>query len=161
MSFPYKLAAFDLDGTLAESKKSISAEMGKLLYELSLEHKVVVISGGSILQYEKQLLPFLKPSLNIILLPVEGTEKFEYSLQDKKWKMTEKIIFPIEKKNEVKKVLKEIIESGKYGIGEEHWGDYVEDRDTEIAFAGLGVDAPLERKEKWDPDRVKRFWNPG
>ena len=46
-----KLIVFDLDGTLAESKSSLDAEMSALLHV-----KVAVISGGDWPQFEKQLL---------------------------------------------------------------------------------------------------------
>lgn len=41
-----KLIVFDLDGTLAESKSSLDAEMAALLRNLLCIVKVAVISGG-------------------------------------------------------------------------------------------------------------------
>ena len=41
-----KLIVFDLDGTLAESKASLDAEMAALLNRLLEIVKVAVISGG-------------------------------------------------------------------------------------------------------------------
>ena len=41
-----KLIVFDLDGTLAESKSSLDAEMSALLHDLLGIVKVAVISGG-------------------------------------------------------------------------------------------------------------------
>jgi phosphomannomutase len=49
-----KLIVFDLDGTLAESKSSLDAEMAALLHELLGAAKVAVISGGDWPQFEKQ-----------------------------------------------------------------------------------------------------------
>ena len=51
-----KLIVFDLDGTLAESKSSLDAEMSALLHRLLEIAKVAVISGGDWPQFEKQLL---------------------------------------------------------------------------------------------------------
>jgi FMN phosphatase YigB (HAD superfamily) len=51
-----KLIIFDLDGTLAESKSSLDAEMSALLHDLLGVVKVAVISGGDWPQFEKQLL---------------------------------------------------------------------------------------------------------
>ena len=42
-----KLIVFDLDGTLAESKSSLDAEMAKLLNTLLSITKVAVISDGN------------------------------------------------------------------------------------------------------------------
>jgi len=52
-----KLIVFDLDGTLAESKSSLDAEMSALIHDLLSIVKVAVISGGDWLQFEKQVLP--------------------------------------------------------------------------------------------------------
>jgi hydroxymethylpyrimidine pyrophosphatase-like HAD family hydrolase len=59
-----KLIVFDLDGTLAESKSPLDAEMSKLLGALLGIVKVAVISGGNWPQFEKQLLSNL-PMTNI------------------------------------------------------------------------------------------------
>jgi phosphomannomutase len=39
---------------------------------------------------------------------------------------------------------------------EKHWGEPIEDRDSQVTFSALGQVAPLAEKEKWDPDFVKR-----
>ncbi len=36
------------------------------------------------------------------------------------------------------------------------WGEQIEDRGSQITFSGLGQQAPIEEKEKWDPDFSKR-----
>jgi len=36
------------------------------------------------------------------------------------------------------------------------WGEVIEDRGSQITFSALGQQAPLEAKEKWDPDFSKR-----
>jgi phosphomannomutase len=54
-----KLIVFDLDGTLAESKSSLDAEMSRLLHDLLGILKVAVISGGDWPQFEKQVLSHL------------------------------------------------------------------------------------------------------
>ena len=41
-----KLLVFDLDGTLAESKSAVDAEMARLLLDLLGVVKVAIISGG-------------------------------------------------------------------------------------------------------------------
>ena len=81
-----KLIVFDLDGTLAESKSSLDAEMATLLGELLAIVKVAVISGGDWPQFEKQLLANLPQDqrLNhLSLLPTCGTKFYRYA-QD--WK---------------------------------------------------------------------------
>ena len=35
------------------------------------------------------------------------------------------------------------------------WGEQTEDRGTQITWSALGQQAPVEEKQKWDPDREK------
>ncbi len=36
------------------------------------------------------------------------------------------------------------------------WGEVIEDRGSQITFSAFGQQAPLEEKNKWDPDYAKR-----
>lgn len=54
-----KLIAFDLDGTLAESKSAIDNEMAYLLMKLLHKYDVAIISGGDYPQFIKQVIPFI------------------------------------------------------------------------------------------------------
>ena len=72
-----KLIVFDLDGTLAESKSSLDAEMSRLLHDLLGIVKVAVISGGDWPQFEKQVLSHLphdESLANLSILPTCGTQ---------------------------------------------------------------------------------------
>ena len=76
-----KLIVFDLDGTLAESKASLDAEMATLLNSLLGIVKVSVISGGAWQQFEKQVLAHLSHDerlKNLSLLPTCGTKFYKY-----------------------------------------------------------------------------------
>jgi phosphomannomutase len=77
-----KLIVFDLDGTIAESKSSLDAEMSALLRDLLGIVKVAVISGGNWPQFEKQLvskLPHGANLTNLSLLPTCGTKFYKYN----------------------------------------------------------------------------------
>src|SRR5664279_2793225 len=77
-----KLIVFDLDGTLAESKSSLDAEMAALLNELLGIVKVAIISGGGWPQFEKQILsnlPNAERLENLSLLPTCGTQFYQYN----------------------------------------------------------------------------------
>jgi hydroxymethylpyrimidine pyrophosphatase-like HAD family hydrolase len=76
------LVVFDLDGTLAESKASLDAEMARLLTTLLGVVKVAVISGGNWPQFEKQLLsnlPHDEHLKGLSLLPTCGTKFYQYT----------------------------------------------------------------------------------
>ena len=71
------LIVFDLDGTLAESKSPLDAEMVVLIGRLLEVIKVAVISGGAWPQFETQQLSNLPDDdrLNdLSLLPTCGTK---------------------------------------------------------------------------------------
>lgn len=150
-----KLIVFDLDGTLAESKTSLDAEMATLLSSLLGVVKVAVISGGDWPQFEKQLLSFLPRNRhlkNLSLLPTCGTKFYTYASV---WKKLYAEDFTGEEKTKIVGSLKQVIESSGFKA-EETWGDQIEDRGSQITFSALGQQAPLEEKKKWDPDFSKR-----
>jgi HAD superfamily hydrolase (TIGR01484 family) len=149
------LVIFDLDGTLALSKSSLDAEMAALLNRLLGTVAVAIISGGAWAQFEKQVLAFLPHSerLNrLSLLPTCGTKYYRY---DGVWKKLYSEDFSgEEKKTIIDAINKAVAETGFKA--ENHWGDVIEDRDSQITFSALGQQAPLAEKDKWDSDFAKR-----
>ncbi|NNN08291.1 MAG: HAD-IIB family hydrolase [Acidimicrobiaceae bacterium] len=150
-----KLFVFDLDGTLAESKSSISSAMALLLSDLLGVMKVAVISGGNWTQFENQLLaPFSGEQgfENLFLLPTCGTQFFRY---DGQWsKVYSENLSAEERKAIISSLQRALDESG---IEVDHvWGDAIEDRGSQITLSVLGQDAPLHAKQGWDSDFAKR-----
>ena len=150
-----KLIVFDLDGTLAESKSSLDAEMSALLRELLGIVKVAVISGGDWPQFEKQLLsnlPHDDSLKNLSLLPTCGTKYYQYTVD---WEKIYSEDFSAAEKGEIISSLRQTIESSGFKAAKV-WGDVIEDRGSQITFSALGQQAPIEEKKKWDPDFKKR-----
>jgi phosphomannomutase len=150
-----KLVVFDLDGTLAQSKASVDAEMAKLLGTLLDTVKVAVISGGDWPQFEKQVLSDLRDDAtlkNLSILPTCGTKFFRYE-QD--WKKLYAEDFTREQKQKIIDSLNQAVDQS--GLkAEKTWGETIEDRGSQITYSALGQRAPLEQKQKWDPDFSKR-----
>jgi hypothetical protein len=150
-----KLVVFDLDGTLAQSKSSIDAEMAALLDKLLGFIKVAVISGGNWPQFQKQVLSHLtndKRLKNLSLLPTCGTQFYRY---DKAWDKIYAEDFTAEQKRKIVSSLNMAIE--QLGLkADKVWGEVIEDRGSQITFSALGQEAPLDEKAKWDPDFAKR-----
>jgi len=150
-----KLIVFDLDGTLAESKSALDAEMGARLHDLLGVVKVAVISGGDWPQFEKQLLAHLPQDAsleNLSLLPTCGTKFYRYTGQ---WeKLYEEDFTAVEKQEIIGSLNKAVGEAG-FKV-EKFWGEVIEDRGSQITYSALGQQAPLEEKDKWDPDFAKR-----
>ena len=150
-----KLIVFDLDGTLAESKSALDAEMAELLHDLLGIVKVAVISGGDWPQFEKQLLANLPQDdrlIDLSLLPTCGTKFFQYTVE---WKKIYSEDFTVEEKEKIIGSFKKALDAAGYKV-EKVWGEVIEDRGSQITFSALGQQAPLEEKTKWDPDFAKR-----
>lgn len=152
-----KIIVADLDGTLAESKQNLDAEMSDLINRLLKKIDFAVISGGSYSQFKKQFLSNLnldnKSLSGLYLLPTCGTTMYKF---DKEWKQIYSENLTVEEKREIFDALNLIINDGGLG-GRERFGEVIEDRGTQVTFSALGQEAPLELKREWDPDMKKRF----
>ena len=150
-----KLIVFDLDGTLAESKSSLDAEMAALLNTLLGLAQVAVISGGNWPQFEKQVLSNLAHDehlKNLSLLPTCGTKFYRY---ESDWKLLYAEDFTAEEKKKIIASLRQVMELPDFKV-EKRWGELLEDRGSQITFSALGQQAPVDEKKKWDPDFAKR-----
>jgi HAD superfamily hydrolase (TIGR01484 family) len=155
-----KLVVFDLDGTLAPSKSSLDPEMAALLGRLLGIVKVAIISGGALAQFEKQVLALLPQGeglKNLSLLPTCGAQ---FYLFDGAWKKLYSEDFSAAEKTTIIAGLNRAVDQAGMRAST-HWGELIEDRDSQITFSALGQQAPLPDKQKWDPDFAKRKTNEG
>ncbi|WBH15956.1 HAD-IIB family hydrolase [Sphingomonas radiodurans] len=151
-----QLVAFDLDGTLAESKQAIQEDMGEALADLLGVAHVAVISGGDWPQFDKQVasrLPERADRAKLWLMPTTGTKLFTW--RDDKWGSVYAELFTDEQKAKILKAFDESLEATGF-VPEETWGERIEDRGSQITFSALGQQAPIHAKESWDPDFAKR-----
>ena len=150
-----RLVVFDLDGTLAQSKASLDAEMAGLLGRLLEFIKVAVISGGAWRQFEKQVLSHLPEDdrlRNLSILPTCGTKFFQ---RNGSWKELYSEDFSPDQKQKIIGALNTALD--RSGIKtDQHWGEVIEDRGSQLTFSALGQEAPLDQKKVWDPDFKKR-----
>jgi phosphomannomutase len=150
-----RLIVYDLDGTLAESKSALDAEMAGLLHDLLGIVKVAVISGGAWKQFEEQLLSHLPRDerlANLSLLPTCGTQFFRY---DADWKKVYSEDLAADEKAKIETSLEKAVSEAGFKP-QRLWGEQIEDRGSQITFSALGQEAPLDEKDKWDPDFAKR-----
>lgn len=150
-----RLVIFDLDGTLAASKQSIDEDMALLIAELLDIRLVAVISGGDWPQFERQLLGHLPVASrldNLLLMPTSGTKFYRF---DGLWKPIYAELFGAAERQRILSALEEAV--AEAGLADDRsWGEKIEDRGSQITFSGLGQQAPLVAKSKWDPDLQKR-----
>lgn len=151
------LIAFDLDGTLAESKQPLQPPMTNALSSLLTVAHVAIISGGDWPQFQKQIasrLPATAKLSNLWLMPTTGTKLYTHSENDG-WNPVYAELFAPEQRAEIVAA----IEASLLATGfapEQTWGERVEDRGSQITFSALGQEAPPAAKAVWDPDFAKR-----
>ena len=151
-----KLVAFDLDGTLAESKQAIQADMAGHLKDLLGVAEVAVISGGDWPQFETQVVERMPAGSDLDrlwIMPTTGTKLYRH--KDGGWQQVYADVFSDEERTRIKQALDEAVERCGFA-GDKSWGDKIEDRGSQITFSGLGQEAPLDAKKAWDPDFAKR-----
>jgi HAD superfamily hydrolase (TIGR01484 family) len=153
-----KAVAFDLDGTLAASKAPLESDMGALVARLAAKMPVAVMSGGSYAQFQKQFLAGMPQGVdlsNLYLFPTSAAQCLAWRAGS--WQHVYDNEFTPEEKARVMQALEESLkETGFDKPPAQLWGPQTEDRGSEISWSALGQHAPIEEKEKWDPDRAKR-----
>jgi phosphomannomutase len=149
------LVAFDLDGTLAESKQPLQEPMGEALANLLDVAHVAVISGGDWPQFEKQVasrLPERADRTKLWLMPTTGTKLYRF---DDEWRAVYAELFEEDEKQKILSAFDESLEATGF-VPEQTWGERIEDRGSQITFSALGQEAPIDAKHSWDPDFAKR-----
>lgn len=153
MDFKPKLVVFDLDGTLAESKQRVTAEMGNLLGELIKKMPVAIMSGAAFHQFENQVLPALPADTkleNLYLFPTNSAQCYRHNAD---WEIIYDESFTSLERERILHALTETME--ETGLGpppQQLWGERIEDRGGQISFSALGQKAPPEEKKKWNQE---------
>jgi HAD superfamily hydrolase (TIGR01484 family) len=151
-----RLVAFDLDGTLAESKQPLTQDMAEALADLLGVADVAIISGGDWPQFDKQVASRLTQRANISrlwLLPTTGTKLYVH--RDGVWTRIYAELFDDAQKASIFRAFDESLVATGF-VPEQTWGERIEDRGSQITFSALGQQAPISAKELWDPDFAKR-----
>lgn len=147
-----QLIAFDLDGTLAESKQPLSDWMSEAIGNLLQVAHVAVISGGDWPQFDKQVASRLPQCANVArlwLMPTTGAKL--YTHRDGVWTPVYAELFNDAQKQSIFDAFDASLEATGF-VPQETWGQRIEDRGSQITFSALGQQAPIHAKEIWDPD---------
>ncbi len=160
MHFKPKLIAFDLDGTLAESKQPVSVETGRLLSQLLGQMPVAIMSGAAFSQFELQFLPAFPDASHferLYLFPTNAAQCYIY--KGGTWHAHYDRSFNSFERGRIMQALKESLEETGFAADTgrpKSWGERIEDRGAQITFSALGQHAPVEEKTKWDSKGEKR-----
>jgi HAD superfamily hydrolase (TIGR01484 family) len=161
-----KVIAFDLDGTLTESKSTVEDRMSNALGKLLKNFHVCVISGGKFTQFQKQLLANLKiePAKfeKLHLMPTCGTRYYTYNVTNTSWEQVYAEDLTDSQKQKIIKTLMEGAKKLNY-LEPKTYGEIIEDRGSQITFSALGQDIVaelgakgLKLKKAWDPSGEKK-----
>jgi len=151
-----QLVAFDLDGTLAESKQPLEPAMGEAIADLLGVAEVAVISGGDWPQFDKQVasrLPARTDRSRLWLMPTTGAKLYTYAAGA--WTPVYAELFEEGQRREILAAFDAALIATGF-VPEQVWGERIEDRGSQITFSALGQQAPIHAKEVWDPDFAKR-----
>jgi HAD superfamily hydrolase (TIGR01484 family) len=179
-----KLIIFDLDGTLTESKSTVTPEVVQAISDLQGPEnedyngrRVAVISGCAWNQFEKQFISkferFGHKKDNLHLMPVCGAELYEYTGYEIGWVQIYNNNLLLREKAKIYNAMETAITIYNNFIATSDLdsiiapldsaedyivvhGEIAEDRGSQITFSMLGQDAPLKEKQSWDPDGSKR-----
>ena len=151
-----QLVAFDLDGTLAESKQPLGQPMADCLKALLDIAMVAVISGGDWKQFEVQVISRLPQGTNmerLFIMPTTGAKLYRFA--EGEWRQLYAESFTPAEREQILSALERAVADA--GLKPERlWGPQIEDRGTQITFSALGQQAPVDAKKAWDPDQAKR-----
>lgn len=150
-----RAALFDLDDTLAESFQPPSAETVSLLGKLLQKMPVAILSAAGWPRIEHEFLDPLAQFQHIdrfFVFPNSSAQCFAY--ENGAWKEVYNLGLSDDERKRVKDAIEEAL--GEADILDPTYPPLIIDRDAQIAYAAVGLDAPPEVKKGWDPDQSKR-----
>ncbi|MDD6373574.1 MAG: HAD-IIB family hydrolase [Bifidobacteriaceae bacterium] len=153
-----KAVAFDLDGTLARSKRPMKQPIADEFANLTHLMPVAVVSGGRWSLVDSQVVQMVQDRSdrsNLHLMPTSGTRYIRWDAAKGEWqKVFEHDLTKDERDAAFASLERRAKELGSW---EEHtWGERIDDRGSQITYSALGQEAPVEAKEAWDPTGAKR-----
>lgn len=155
-----KIVIFDLDGTLAESKSTVTPAMVDSLKKLLAQVNVAVVSGGAWPQFESQLVSRLNlsptESARLHLFPTSGTS-FWKNPDGTGWTRVYSEDLTPEEVKRIFAAFRKVMDDPGVKMPTRFWGDVLENRGTQVTFSAMGQLAPVEEKKKWDPKFAKRL----
>lgn len=153
----FRAFVFDLDNTLALAFEHLSPRIAQSLSKLLELTPVAITSGATIERMEEYVLPTLLKGVNLgnlYLFPNTGASC--YVCKKGKWQRAYNHAFAKQEFDATVRAVSEGMENTGIVKDAPQWGERIVARDTQITFAGLGVDAPADEKKAWDPSRTKR-----
>lgn len=154
--------AFDIDGTLTQSKARLTHEVALRIQALVHTHPVALITGGNSQQIFDSIVEVLVTLpvnlFHLHLYPLSGAECFRYERGPygvAGWRCVQREEIPPQERQRIMRTIRETARSLGLWI-DATWGDPIEDRLCQVTYSAWGQDAPLEMKRIWDVDGQKK-----
>ena len=156
-TYEKKVAVFSLNGTLVPNGGSLDTETAELLTQLLETMKVAIVSGCGFTKIETQFLNSFstnpKRLTNLLLLPSSASRMLVWKGS---WTDVYSELIQASSKDEIRTALNTALRKVGWSMPDRTFGTVIQDRGTQVTFSGLGENAPIGLKEKWDPDRKLR-----
>ena len=157
-----RAALFDLDDTLAESFHPPAPETLEGLKRLLDLMPVAIVTGAGFARMEAQFLPALAASPHadrLYIFPGSSAQGYAYS--DGLWKRLYSVGFTEEDQRRITRTIQEVVDDMPALKAVPHYGQQLFEREEQIAYTPVGIDASADTKKNWDPQGSKRtrLWN--
>jgi len=155
MADPVKAVLFDLDDTLAESFKPPAPAMIELLATLLEKKPIAILTAAGWPRIEHEFLEPLSKTAHIdrfFLFPNSSAQC--YTFENGSWKERYNLALSSEERLRIKNAIEAAVE--EIDVRHPQYAPLVIDREAQIAYAAVGLEAPLDVKKGWDPDQMKR-----
>jgi HAD superfamily hydrolase (TIGR01484 family) len=152
-----KMLAFDLDGTLAETKTPMDNEMAELFGGLLEKRSMAIISGGSFEVFTHQLAALERAHKhlnNLTLFPVTGTKCYRFF--EDGWKMVYAEELTTAEVQAIMDGFLKAFQDVAYQHPAQVYGEIIENRGSQVTFSACGQQAPLEVKKEWRAQHDRR-----
>ena len=150
-----RVAIFDLDETLAQSFQAPTPLMIEVFNDLISRIPVAIMSGAGFDRIQKDVLARLQNvSNNLSIFPNSASQCYLYI--NGTWQMEYNYILSDDERAHIKTAIINCMQELTVIKDTVHFGQQIVDREAQIAFTIVGLDAPAEVKKAWDPTGEKR-----
>jgi HAD superfamily hydrolase (TIGR01484 family) len=150
-----KAVLFDLDETLAPSFQAPSAEMIQALSTLDTSLPLAIISGAGFDRIKRDVLDrILNISDKFFVFPNSASQGYVH--HNGTWQAVFNHTLSAEERAHIQRAIASCTQELSVARDIVHFGEQIIDREAQIAWTLVGVDAPPEIKKQWDPTGAKR-----
>ncbi len=151
-----KMIVFDKDNTITKAKKPMETSMSLLFSKLLNKYYVSIITWWDFNNIYNQIITLLQSNSNLsnlFLFPTIWTQMYYYD----KWKWIRKYAEFLDENeiNYIKYILENTLNNLNIKPKKIRW-EIIENRWSQVTYSALWQNAPLEEKQKFDPDKKIR-----